>query len=191
MTDVAPIPPITGTVSLAVRVERAFEVFTRSINSWWPHRFHIGQAEVDEVVLEPWVDGRWYERGVDGSECDWGRVLAWEPPHRLLFTWQINGSWQLDPDPDHASEIEVLFRPDGGVFDGGSSCCGCSCSACAFAVASGRAVVEGEPVVAEPASALGPGAAALPAGGAPSQASVLAREAASLRAAFKVASEQV
>ncbi|MGE3288186.1 MAG: SRPBCC family protein [Pseudonocardia sp.] len=113
MTDVAPIPPITGTVSLAVPVERAFEVFTRSINSWWPHRFHIGQAEVDEVVLEPWVDGRWYERGVDGSECDWGRVLAWEPPHRLLFTWQINGSWQFDPDPDHASEIEVLFRPDG------------------------------------------------------------------------------
>ena len=113
MTDVAPIPPITGTVSLAVPVERAFEVFTRSINSWWPHRFHIGQAEVDEVVLEPWVDGRWYERGVDGSECDWGRVLAWEPPHRLLFTWQINGFWQFDPDPDHASEIEVLFRPDG------------------------------------------------------------------------------
>ncbi|RTL63074.1 MAG: ATPase [Pseudonocardiaceae bacterium] len=113
MTDVAPIPPITGTVSLAVPVERAFAVFTGSINTWWPHQFHIGHADVEEVVLEPRVGGRWYERGVDGSECDWGRVLLWEPPHRLVFTWQINGSWQFDPDPEHASEIEVVFRPDG------------------------------------------------------------------------------
>ncbi|ODU03259.1 MAG: ATPase [Pseudonocardia sp. SCN 72-86] len=113
MTDVAPIPPITGTVTLAVPVERAFAVFTGSINTWWPHQFHIGQADVEEVVLEPRVGGRWYERGVDGSECDWGRVLLWEPPHRLVFTWQINGSWQFDPDPGHASEIEALFRPDG------------------------------------------------------------------------------
>ncbi|GAA1865540.1 SRPBCC family protein [Pseudonocardia ailaonensis] len=113
MTDVAPIPPITGTVSLAVPVERAFEVFTGSINSWWPHQFHIGAAEVAEVVLEPRVGGRWYERGVDGTECDWGRVLAWEPPRRLLFTWQINGSWQFDPDPENASEIEAVFREDG------------------------------------------------------------------------------
>ncbi|MBN9112906.1 MAG: SRPBCC family protein [Pseudonocardia sp.] len=113
MTDAAPIPPITGTVSLAVPVERAFAVFTGSINTWWPHQFHIGQADVEEVVLEPRVGGRWYERGVDGSECDWGRVLLWEPPQRLVFTWQINGSWQFDPDPEHASEIEAVFRPDG------------------------------------------------------------------------------
>lgn len=113
MTDVAPIPPITGTVSLAVPVERAFAVFTGSINTWWPHQFHIGQADVEEVVLEPRVGGRWYERGVDGSECDWGRVLLWEPPHRVVFTWQINGSWQFDPDPGHASEIEAVFRADG------------------------------------------------------------------------------
>jgi len=113
MTDVAPIPPITGSVSLAVPVERAFAVFTGSIDSWWPHQFHIGAADVAEVVLEPRVGGRWYERGVDGSECDWGRVLVWEPPHRLVFTWQINGSWRFDPDPAHASEIEAVFRPDG------------------------------------------------------------------------------
>jgi uncharacterized protein YndB with AHSA1/START domain len=50
---------------------------------------------------------------VDGGECDWGRVLAWEPPHRLVVTWQINGQWQYDPDPAHASEIEVRFTADG------------------------------------------------------------------------------
>ncbi|MGH3766415.1 MAG: SRPBCC family protein [Pseudonocardiaceae bacterium] len=113
MTTTAPIPPITGTVTIAVPIERAFEVFTGSINSWWPHQYHIGQAEVAKVVLEPREGGRWYERGVDGTECDWGRVLVWEPPHRLVFTWQISGGWQFDPDPEHASEIEAQFTADG------------------------------------------------------------------------------
>ena len=76
-------------------------------------QYHIGQAEVAEIILEPHVGGRWYERGVDGSECDWGRVLAWEPPQPVVFTWQINGAWQFDPDPEHASEIEVRFPADG------------------------------------------------------------------------------
>lgn len=113
MTDQAPIPPITGTTTVAVPLIRAFDVFTGSINAWWPHQYHIGQADIADVVLEPRVGGRWFERGVDGSECDWGRVLAWEPPHRVLITWQINGLWQFDPDPDHASEIEARFRADG------------------------------------------------------------------------------
>ena len=113
MTGTAPIPPITGTVTLAVPVEHAFAVFTGSVDAWWPHQYHIGQAEVAEIVLEPQVGGRWYERGVDGTECDWGRVLVWEPPTRLVFTWQINGSWQFDPDPERASEIEARFTADG------------------------------------------------------------------------------
>jgi len=113
MTTTAPIPPITGTVTIAVPIEQAFRVFTGSINSWWPHQYHIGQAEVAEVILEPREGGRWYERGVDGTECDWGRVLVCESPHRLLFTWQINGAWQFDPDPDRASEIEVRFTAIG------------------------------------------------------------------------------
>ena len=113
MTTTAPIPPITGTVTVDVPLDEAFALFTGSIDSWWPHEYHIGRAEVAEVVLEQGVGGRWFERGVDGSECDWGRVLVWEPPDRVVFTWQINGSWQFDPDPRCASEIEARFTADG------------------------------------------------------------------------------
>jgi uncharacterized protein YndB with AHSA1/START domain len=113
MTSTAPIPPITGTVTIGVPIDKAFEVFTGSINSWWPHEYHIGQADVAQVILQPGVGGRWFERGVDGSECDWGRVLVWEPPNRVVFTWQISGSWQFDPDPEHASEIDARFSADG------------------------------------------------------------------------------
>jgi len=113
MTATEPIPPIAGTVTVGVPMEQAFGLFTGEFTAWWPHQYHIGQADVAEVILEPHEGGRWYERGVDGSECDWGRVLVWGPPHRLVFTWQINGSWQFDPDPEHASEIEVLFTEEG------------------------------------------------------------------------------
>ena len=113
MSSAATVPAIRGTISLDVPAERAFSVFTGSIGTWWPREYHIGQAEMADVVLEPREGGRWYERGSDGSECDWGRVLAWEPPRRLVVTWQINGQWQYDPDPAHASEIEVRFTADG------------------------------------------------------------------------------
>jgi DNA-binding transcriptional ArsR family regulator/uncharacterized protein YndB with AHSA1/START domain len=113
MTTAATIPALSGMVTVDVPVEQAFRAFTHSFNTWWPPEFHIGQADMAEAILEPRVGGRWYERGVDGTECDWGRVLVWEPPHRLVVTWQINGKWQFDPDPDHASEIEVRFTADG------------------------------------------------------------------------------
>ncbi|GAB2962798.1 SRPBCC family protein [Streptomyces pseudoechinosporeus] len=107
------VAPLQGKITVNVPVERAFRVFTESFNSWWPSDYHIGQVEMAEAILEPREGGRWYERGVDGSECDWGRVLAWEPPHRLVVTWQINGYWQYDADPQHASEIEICFTADG------------------------------------------------------------------------------
>lgn len=113
MSTAPTVPPLHGTTTVGVPVEQAFRVFTNSFNTWWPFEYHIGRAEVAEIVLEPRVGGRWYERGIDGSECDWGRVLVWEPPHRLVLTWQITGQWQFDPDPEHASEIEVRFTPDG------------------------------------------------------------------------------
>jgi uncharacterized protein YndB with AHSA1/START domain len=113
MSEPSTIPALHGRITVRVPIEKAFRVFTSAFNTWWPREFHIGQAEMAEAVLEPREGGRWYERGVDGSECDWGRVLAWEPPHRLLITWQINGEWQFDPEPQHASEIEVRFIAEG------------------------------------------------------------------------------
>jgi uncharacterized protein YndB with AHSA1/START domain len=108
-----PIPAIEGKTTVNISRDRAFALFTGSFGAWWPRQYHIGQAEVADVILEPTEGGRWFERGVGGSECDWGRVLSWDPPERVVFTWQIGGDWQFDPDPAHASEIEVRFHADG------------------------------------------------------------------------------
>ena len=107
------IAPVRYEVTVPISADRAFTLFTEGFNSWWIGH-HIGKAELAEVVLEPWAGGRWFERGVDGSECDWGRVLACEPPGRLLVTWQLNAEFEYDPDLDHASEVEVLFTEENG-----------------------------------------------------------------------------
>jgi len=115
MTEQATIPTVQRTVTVAAPVERAFQVFTSSFSSWWPSDYHIGSADYAGAVMEARAGGRWYERGTDGSECDWGRVLTWEPPHKLVLAWHINGEWQYDPDPEHASEVVVTFTPEGGM----------------------------------------------------------------------------
>lgn len=91
--------------------ERAFRVFTERFDTWWPRTHKILQAELKEAVLEQKAGGRWYERGVDGTECDWGRVLVWEPPRRLVVTWQLTAEWKFDPD--FVTEVEVVFTPLG------------------------------------------------------------------------------
>jgi uncharacterized protein YndB with AHSA1/START domain len=88
--------------------ERAFRIFTES-SGWWPREHHIGKADLDKVVLEPRAGGRWYERGVDGSECQWGKVLVWDPPKRVVLAWQISAEWQYDPSL--ITEVEVRFTP--------------------------------------------------------------------------------
>jgi uncharacterized protein YndB with AHSA1/START domain len=107
------IAPVRYTVTVPIPPQRAFTLFTEGFNSWWIGH-HIGAADLAEVVIEPRADGRWYERGVDGSECDWGRVLVFEPPGRLVMTWQLNAKFEYDPDLSHASEVEVLFTEEGG-----------------------------------------------------------------------------
>jgi uncharacterized protein YndB with AHSA1/START domain len=101
-------------VTVEASQERCFEVFTAGFDSWWPRAsHHIGAADCREVVIEPQVGGRWFERGVDGTECTWGRVLAWEPPHRLRLSWQLNAEWAFDPDEDVATFVDVTFTPVG------------------------------------------------------------------------------
>jgi len=103
------IPALHRSVTVNASVEKAFKVYTEGFSTWWPPQHHIGAADLAEAILEPHEGGRWFERGTDGSECDWGRVLAYEPPARLLLAWHLNGAWSYDPDPGHASEIEVTF----------------------------------------------------------------------------------
>ena len=107
----ASIPPLGGTVTVGVPVERAFRVFTASFGTWWPAQYHIGQADLAEAILEQRAGGRWYERGVDGSECDWGSVLVWDPPARVVLDWQLGADWAYDPDVH--TELEVAFVAEG------------------------------------------------------------------------------
>ena len=94
MTDTV----VRKSVTVETPLDKAFRVFTEGIDRWWIRQHHIGAAELEEVVLEGRPGGRWYERGVDGSECQWGHVLQWDPPHRLVLAWQIDGNWKYDPD---------------------------------------------------------------------------------------------
>lgn len=104
----------TTTVTVRATPERAFETFTAGFASWWPlDSHHIGTQDAVDVVMEPRAGGRWYERAADGTECDWGFVTAYEPPHRLVLAWHLNPDFDFDPDPAHATEVEVTFEPDG------------------------------------------------------------------------------
>jgi uncharacterized protein YndB with AHSA1/START domain len=100
-------------ITVAASPERAFRVFTEQFGVWWPKEYSIGAADMVDMVVEPRVGGRWYEIGVDGSECDTGWVTAYEPPGRLVLAWHLDGNWEYDPDPAHASEVEVRFIADG------------------------------------------------------------------------------
>jgi uncharacterized protein YndB with AHSA1/START domain len=93
-------------------VERAFSVFTDGFGSFKPPEHNMLEVEIAETVFEPREGGHIYDRGVDGSECRWARVLAYEPPHRVVFSWDISPQWQLEADPEKASEVEVRFTPE-------------------------------------------------------------------------------
>lgn len=103
--------PIRKTLEVRATPQTAFEVFTAGIDRWWPRTHHIGKAELGRAMLEPRLGGRWYEVGVDGSECEWGSVLAWDPPHRLVLAWNITA--QFTYDPDGYTEVEVVFADAG------------------------------------------------------------------------------
>jgi uncharacterized protein YndB with AHSA1/START domain len=92
--------------------EVAWRVFTEKMSTWWPlDSYKIGKANAVDAVIEPRVGGRWYERGDDGSTCDWGTVATWEPTTRLVLYWQISADWQYDPTLK--TELEIRFIPEG------------------------------------------------------------------------------
>jgi uncharacterized protein YndB with AHSA1/START domain len=97
--------------SIVVEVpqDRAFELFTVDIGTWWDPTHHLIEAELAEMVFEPRVGGHIYDKGVDGSECHWARVLAYDPPERVVFSWDINLQWELETDLERTSEVEVRF----------------------------------------------------------------------------------
>ena len=99
---------VNKSVTVAAPLAVAFEVFTAQIEAWWPMAtHHIGQADCAAVVVEPRVGGRWLERGVDGSECRWGHVLAWDPPNRVTLMWQLSAKFEFDPSIE--TEVDVRF----------------------------------------------------------------------------------
>lgn len=92
----------------------AWQVFTEQMGTWWPlAMYKIGKSNAVDAIIEPRVGGRWYERGEDGSTCEWGRVLVWQPHSRLVLSWDITADWQYDPDLH--TEIEVQFLAQGEV----------------------------------------------------------------------------
>jgi uncharacterized protein YndB with AHSA1/START domain len=99
--------PVRKSLIVKADVPRSFEAFTNRIGSWWPRSHSIGAAPQADVIIEPRAGGRWYERGADGSECEWGKVLQWDPPARLVLAWQIDGSWKYNPAC--VTEVEINF----------------------------------------------------------------------------------
>jgi uncharacterized protein YndB with AHSA1/START domain len=109
MTAPATDTSVHTSIVVEAPIERAFSVFTEDIGSWWNADHHILEGELAEMVFEPREGGHVYDRGVDGSECRWARVLVYEPPHRTVISWDINTQWQLETDPERTSEVEVRF----------------------------------------------------------------------------------
>jgi uncharacterized protein YndB with AHSA1/START domain len=100
---------VTSSVVVEAPIERAFRVFTEDFGAFKPASHNMLAVEIAETVFEPRVGGHLYDRGVDGSECRWARVLAYEPPQRLVLSWDISPHWQLESDPQKSSEVEVRF----------------------------------------------------------------------------------
>ena len=90
-------------------IERAFTVFTERFGDFKPREHNLLGAAIEQTVFEPRVGGHIYDRAVDGTECRWARVLAYDPPNRVVFSWDIGPQWQIETEPDNTSQVEVRF----------------------------------------------------------------------------------
>lgn len=109
------IAPIVRRVRVKAAPERAFDLFVNNMERWWPASHHIGEAPFEAIVVEARVGGRWFERDAAGVECQWGKVLDFSPPSRLLLAWQLDSQFTFDPA--FVTEVEIAFEPavDGGT----------------------------------------------------------------------------
>jgi uncharacterized protein YndB with AHSA1/START domain len=105
--------PVRKSISVAAPPETAFRVFTAGFDRWWPRSHSIGEAALKTAVIEPAVGGRWYGLLENGAEAEWGEVLAWEPPRRVVLAWRIGADWRYDPAL--LTEVEVTFTPEGAA----------------------------------------------------------------------------
>jgi uncharacterized protein YndB with AHSA1/START domain len=105
----APATTVRDAIVVDAPIDRAFRVFTEDFGAFKPRSHNLLRAEIAETVFEPHPGGYVYDRGVDGSECRWARVLAYEPPHRVVISWDISPHWQIETDPEKTSEVEVRF----------------------------------------------------------------------------------
>jgi len=112
MTTQAEQTTIRHEIVVDAPIERAFRVFTEDFDRIKPREHNMLQVEIAETVFERRAGGRIYDRGVDGSECQWARVLAYEPPDRVAFSWDISPQWQIESDLSKASEVEVSFAAE-------------------------------------------------------------------------------
>jgi uncharacterized protein YndB with AHSA1/START domain len=111
MTLTVAIAPVRKSIRVNASRDHAFEVFTAGLERWWPRKTTIGKSPLKTAVIEPRLDGRWYEVREDGSQTDVGKVLVWEPPQRFVVSWDFNRSWK--PDATMSSEVEVRFIAEG------------------------------------------------------------------------------
>ena len=103
------IAPVRKSLVVEASQAHAFDVFINGIDRWWPKEHHIGSAPVVKEIIEPREGGRWYVTHADGSESTTGRMLVWNPPQRVVFSWEINGQWKQETNLAFASEVEVRF----------------------------------------------------------------------------------
>jgi uncharacterized protein YndB with AHSA1/START domain len=112
MTQQAQDTSVRHEVVVDAPIERAFSVFTNNFGDFKPREHNMLSVDIAETVFESREGGHIYDRGVDGSECRWARVLTYEPPHRVVFSWDISPHWQIEADPERTSEVEVRFSAE-------------------------------------------------------------------------------
>jgi uncharacterized protein YndB with AHSA1/START domain len=111
MSNLETVEPVRKQIVIEAPQAHVFRVFTDGMDSWWPRQHHIGSSPMAKQILEPALGGRWYATCVDGTECNVGRVLEWDPPRRIVLAWQLTADWKFDPD--FVTEVEINFTAEG------------------------------------------------------------------------------